>query len=115
MKEKRLLTSLREKKRYVAFEIKSEENLSLGKIKDSIVDSFRNLFGEMELAKAGLNFVEFKDNKGIIRVNNKDVKNIKASFVMLRKINKQDAIARSLGVSGMLNKARSKFLSRGGI
>jgi len=115
MKEKRLLSSLREKKRYVVFEVKSEDSFSFSNLKDAIALAYKDLFGEMGLAKSGLNFVEFENNKGILRINNKDVKNIKASFVFLRKINKQDAIVRSLGVSGMLKRARLKFLFGGGL
>ncbi len=115
IKQKSLLPSLREKKRYVVFEIYSKDEFSFGNIKDAIAEAYRNLFGEIGLAKAGLDFVEFKNNKGILKVGNKELNNVKASFCMVRKINKQDVVLRSLGVSGILNKARSKFIFGGGL
>lgn len=114
IKQKALLPSLREKKRYVVFGVHSEKTLSFGEIKDAIFEAYKDLFGSIGLAKAGIDFVEYKDGKGILKVSNKEVNNIKASFCNVRKINKQDIILRSLGVSGILNKARMKFMSGGG-
>ena len=113
IRQKALLPSLREKKRYVAFEVYSENNFSFAQLKEEIINSYRQLFGELGLARTGIDFVEFKNKRGILRVGNKYVDHIKASFCFVRKINKQDAIVRSLGVSGILNKARSKFVSGG--
>ena len=114
MKEKRLLSSFKEKKRYVVFEV-IPVKIDFSALKKELFSAYRNFFGEIGLSKAGLNFVEFKDNKGILKINNKEVKNIQSIFVLLRKINKQDVIVRSLGVSGILKKARSKFLTGGEI
>ncbi len=115
IKQKVLLPSLKEKKRYLVFEVISEVNLSFKDTKDSIISSFKELFGLEGLAKAGLNFVEYNENKGIIRTSTKGLDMLKASFCFIRKINKQDVVLRSLGVSGMLKKARSKFLVGGEI
>lgn len=113
-KPKALLPSLREKKRYLVFETISEEKFSFKDLKNAIVSGFRELFGLEGLAKAGLDFVEYEENKGIIRVNNKALDHLRASFCFVRKINKGDVVVRSLGVSGMLKKARSKFILGGG-
>ena len=113
MIQKRLMSSLREKKRYVVFEIIGEK-ISYVDAKKTITDSFKELFGLDGLAKAGLNFVEYEDNKGIIRVSNKCLDLLKGSFCYVRKINKGDVIVRSLGVSGILKKAKFKFIIGGG-
>ena len=113
IKQKALLPSLREKKRYVVFEVYAEQNLNFSNLKESVIDSYRNLFGELILAKTAIDFVEFNNKKGILKVSNKYVNNIKASFCFVRKINKGDVIIRSLGVSGILNRARLKFMSGG--
>lgn len=62
------------------------------------------------MAKVGLNFIDYKQNRGIIRVSTRGLDQLKASFCFVRKINKDDIILRSLGVSGILKKARSKFV-----
>lgn len=113
IKQKALLPSLREKKRYLVFEVISEVNLSFKDMKDAIFSGFKELFGLEGLAKAGLEFVEYNQNKGMIRTSTKGLDMLKASFCFVRKINKQDVVLRSLGVSGMLKKARIKFMSGG--
>ena len=113
IKQKALLPSLREKKRYLVFEAISEVNLSFKDIKESIISGFKELFGLDGLAKVGLEFVEYNKNKGVIRTSTKGLDMLKASFCFIRKINKQDVVLRSLGVSGMLKKARIKFMSGG--
>jgi ribonuclease P/MRP protein subunit POP5 len=110
IKQKALLPSLREKKRYLVFETISEANFSFKDLKDVIISNFKELFGLDGLAKAGLEFVEYKKNKGIIRVSTKGLDSLKATFCFVRKVNKEDIMLRSLGVSGMLKKARSKFV-----
>lgn len=110
VKQKTLLLSLREKKRYVVFEIISENSFSYKDLKDAVIKAFKDLFGLDGLAKAGLEFIEYKQNKGIIRVSAKGLDQLRASFCFVRKINKDDAVLRSVGVSGMLKKARFKFI-----
>ena len=113
--QKRLLSILIEKKRYVAYESLSEAKLNYMEIKELIINSFKNLFGEIGLSKAGIMFVDYKDNKGILKINNKYVDEVKASFSMIRKINKQDILVRSLRVSGTLKKVRGLTLIGGGL
>ncbi len=110
---KYLIPTLREKKRYLVFKTITEAEISFGSIKEAITSSFKELFGVIGLAKAGIEFVEYKNNYGILRVNNKYTDNVKASFCTLRKINKYDVILRSEGMSGILNKSRSKFIPGG--
>ncbi|MCK5107799.1 MAG: hypothetical protein KAQ83_03660 [Nanoarchaeota archaeon] len=108
---KPLLPSLREKKRYVVFEVLTKDNIANFPEKE-IKQAFLQLFGEVGLGEAGLIFLhnKYKDNKGIIRVNNKNVDKLKASFCMITKINNQKATIKSVGVSGTLKKAQDKYL-----
>ena len=115
IKQKALLPSLREKKRYLVYEALSEVNFNYKDLKDNIILSFKELFGLEGLARAGLDFVEYKNNKGIVRVSTKGLDMLRASFCFVRKINKDDVVLRSLGVSGMLKKARNKFILGGEI
>ena len=112
-KQKALIPSLREKKRYLVFEVLSEGNFIYKDLRDAVISGFKELFGLDGLSKAGLEFVEYKENKGIIRVSAKGLDMLRASFCFVRKINKDDIVLRSLGVSGMLKKARNKFILGG--
>lgn len=115
IKQKALLPSLKEKKRYLAFEVISESNIVFKDIKEAIISSFKELFGLEGLAKAGIQFIDYRNNKGIIRVSTKSLDNLKAAFCFLRKVNKDDVILKSLGVSGILKKAKSNFIIGGEI
>ena len=109
-KLKPILPSLREKKRYLTFEI-----ISKGKIKEfstvssSIWSNLLSFMGELGAAKAGIWLLADKYNektqRGIIKVSNKYVNELKASLSLIKEIDKKEVIVRSIIVSGMLNKA----------
>lgn len=103
---KPLLPSLKEKKRYVVFEIISGTQKYPEK---EIKEAFRKLFGEVGLSEAGLIFLKnkWKNKRGIIRVNHKNVDRLKASFCMVKGMT-----IKSVGVSGTLKKAQEKYLSK---
>ena len=67
------------------------------------------------MAKAGVWVLGDKYNqktqKGLIRVNNKYVDELKASLSLVSKINNKDVLVRTLGVSGILKKAENKYLA----
>jgi ribonuclease P/MRP protein subunit POP5 len=110
-KQKSLLPTLKEKKRYVVFEAISDIELGLGCVRDEIMKKFSLLLGNLGSAKAGLIFMDdWKNNKGIVRVNNRYVDYVKACFCLINQVNGTNAIIRSIGVSGILNKARNKFM-----
>jgi ribonuclease P/MRP protein subunit POP5 len=114
-KLKPVLPSLREKKRYLAFEVISKGKVTgFDAVSNAIWQSCHQFMGQLGTAKAGIMPLENKWNaekqKGIIKVSNKYVNHVKASFVFANKIEGKDVILRSLGVSGILNKAESKFM-----
>lgn len=106
-KIKQILPSLREKKRYIAFKIRSKENFSKKQIENAINMVVLNYIGQLGYARAGVMFIDFDKNKGIIKVNNKEANNIKASFLFVNEIENKKAFISSITASGILNKARS--------
>ena len=89
MKFKPLLPSLKEKKRYLIFEIIGIK-CSLEKIKIVILLNLHDFVGEYGLGLMGIIFLDdWQNNRGIIRVNNKYVDLLKASFVKIDKIDKE--------------------------
>jgi len=114
-KLKPILPSLREKKRYLAFNIISKDKItSFNQIKNTITESYKTLFGEYGLAEAGLLFLKGKYNKttktGLIRVNHKHTDKLKFALTMIKKINNSKVIVRCLGISGVIKKAEIKYL-----
>src|SRR3989344_3994994 len=114
-KLKPVLPSLREKKRYLAFEVISKSRISsFDAVSNAIWQSCIQFMGQLGTAKAGIMPLENKWNsemqRGIIKVGNKYVNHVKSAFVFASKIEGKDVIFRSLGVSGILNKAESRFI-----
>jgi ribonuclease P/MRP protein subunit POP5 len=107
---KPILPSLREKKRYIVYEAISDKKLNSNEIKQSIDDALLKFIGEFGYAKAGPLFVQTKNNKGIIRINNKYLNEIKTSLALIEKIKNKKVIIKTIGVSGILKKARLKYL-----
>jgi ribonuclease P/MRP protein subunit POP5 len=115
MKIKPILPSLREKKRYVVFEIISESPIQNPKlISRTILDVALSYIGELGVAQAGIMVMDDQFNpqsqKGIIRVNHRYTDALKSTFTLVHNISNTDLIMRSVGISGILKKAHKKFM-----
>jgi len=109
-KIKAILPSLREKKRYLAFEI-----LSKGRVKEfssvskAIWQGMLSFNGTKGASQAGIMLLPEKYNaltqRGIISVRNTHVDDLKAGLATIQEIESAPAIVRSIGVSGSLKKA----------
>lgn len=114
-KLKAIPSSLREKKRYVAFEVLSKDKMHIDAVKMAIEDSFKEYTGLLGLSKANLYILNDKWNqeeqRGILRVNNKMLENLKASFTLINEIGSKKAVIHAVGVSGILKKAEKKYLA----
>jgi len=115
-KVKTLLPTLKEKKRYIAFEVVSKEKINnFNDISKEIMSKSLELIGNLGVAQAGIQILKEKWNpklqRGLIRINNKHVDKLKSAFTFVEKIKNKEAIVKSVGVSGMLNKAEKKYLN----
>jgi len=118
-KIKPLLPSLREKKRYLAYEVISKHKFHDAiHVSKAILDAANDFLGHSGMAKAGLLTLNDKWNpdsqRGMMRVNNKHVDELKASLVFVKNIGGKDAIVKSVGASGILRKAQQKYLNKAG-
>lgn len=107
-KLKPLLPSLREKKRYLLYEVISKKKFDQDDINKEINKAKNSFFGTYLSSKAGImimkNKFEEKTQKGVIRVNNKFVDHLKTALGLITKIKDYDAIIRTVKVSGILKK-----------
>lgn len=94
---KRLIPSLREKKRYLRYKIIGNK-LSYNDVNEEIKNKMYEYIGKSGMARAGLIFMN-----NIIRVNNKYVNELKASLCL---VNRKDIIIKSDKVSGNINKVK---------
>lgn len=102
---KPLLPTLRERKRYLAFEVLADKELSWNAIKKAVFDAMKEYAGIDGLSDAGLLFVKNNGNKGILRVSHTSLNKIRAALIFIKTIENQQVIVKSIGASGMLNKA----------
>ena len=116
-KIKPLLPSLREKKRYLAFEVISRYRFNDAvHVNKAILDAASSFLGDLGMAKAGVLQLNDKWNqdmqRGLIRVNNKHVDELKASLIFVKNIEGKDVVVKSIGASGILRKAQQKYLNQ---
>ena len=114
-KLKPILPSLREKKRYLVFEVISKDKVTgFDEVSNAIMESALGFLGQLGAAKAGILPLANKWNpelqRGIIKVGHKHVDGLRASLAYATKIGNREAIFRSLGVSGILKKAENNYL-----
>lgn len=107
---KRLLPSLRAKKRYLAFELISEEPASRGDIVKEVISSASSLLGDVATSDCDIKVLGFENGKGIIQCSHTKVKETRASLAALTRINGKRATLHVLGASGTVKRATEKFL-----
>lgn len=119
MKKRRikpLLPTLRQKKRYLAFEILSERKITdSSDVQYALWSAMLRLYGETGTAAAGFwvlpeQYVHHRQ-RGILKVSHTAVLQAKAALALLHKIGEEPVVARSLGVSGILQKAKHVMLN----
>ena len=113
IKIKPLLPTLREKKRYVVFEVISKTPLDANDVYASITQVMLAFIGAFGMAGGGILYIKdkYKNNRGIVRCNNRFVDHVRASFALLTHIQGTPAMVRSVGTSGILKKAL-KYIPR---
>ena len=111
---KPVLPSLREKKRYLVFEVLSKHSVDFRSAIGAINNAVLKFQGYLGAAKAGIVALDNKWNQekqqGIIKVSRKSIDDVRASLIFANKINNHDVIIKSIGVSGILKKAENNYL-----
>ncbi len=105
-KLKRLNPSLREKKRYLEFEVISE-----GKVRNrlqEVVSKINEILGFYDSAEAGVMPVKYEGGKGIIRTSAKMLDKVRASFLFIKELGTEEVIIRSCKTYGTLKKAKGE-------
>jgi len=110
---KLLSPSLRSRKRYLAFQVLSEEKIKYEDLSNSIWHSLLNLLGEIGTSKAELWIVKnlYSDQKqlGLIRCSHIMVEQVRTALALIERIGDTRIIVNVLGVSGTMKAARKKF------
>ncbi|MBI4980854.1 hypothetical protein HZC30_04840 [Candidatus Woesearchaeota archaeon] len=107
-----LMPSLRQKKRYVVFEIIAEKKFAIQEVRAAVDEALRSFLGQLGIGKAAPLFVEekfdFDAQKFMLKVNNKFVDEIKMGVALCKSIKNNPIIIKSVIVSGSIKKAGEK-------
>jgi len=88
VKIKPLLSSLREKKRYILYE---------GANNNEVSSALREFLGTLGLARGGVRILAKTANKGVVRTNNKFLNDTRSALTLVKNL-------KVTKVSGVLNK-----------
>lgn len=109
-----LPSSLREKQRYIIFELLSEEQHELGAVVGAVWDTTLDLLGEKGAAEAQpwvlKDMFDEDAQKGGIRVHKDMVEEVRAALALITKINGTSTTVHVLGVTGTMDSAERKYL-----
>ncbi len=109
---KALRPSAKEKKRYLVYNLEIKGEFNGRKIQEQFIHKLKENLGVFGTAKAGILPIAFDSEslKGIIRVNHKMVDEIRANFLLISKLGVNEVRITTLGVSGILKKAKEKYM-----
>ena len=108
----RLLPSLREKKRYLAFEMLSEGAVSRRDFIDELERSASSLLGDMGSSECGLNMLSFDRAGGIIRCARTKTEYTRAVLATINRVRGVRVAVHVIGSSGSV-KGAGRFFGRG--
>lgn len=104
--------SKRERNRYLVYAVASDAPAKADEIGKAIWASALGFLGELGVARSGLRIVDFDEKKqrGIIKVGHKSVEEGRVVLALVKEVNKRPVALRVTGVSGILKKAKGKWL-----
>ncbi|MEN6591619.1 MAG: ribonuclease P [Methanobacteriaceae archaeon] len=121
MKLKILPPHLRNKKRYLAFEVRSQNPLTRDEVISLIWGAAGGLYGSCGVSRFDLWVVKvWKCNssgqnitKGILRCRREEVDRVRSVFPVINRFKGKRVVFHTLGVSGTIKSARRKFIKEG--
>lgn len=103
---KLLLPSLREKKRYIAFKVISEEQIVYSDLEPAILNQLLDFYGEYGFSRLSFwiikNLYNEQKQVGVIRCNNKSVSQVIACLGLISRLGDTRVIFKILKVSGTI-------------
>ncbi|MGM5488897.1 MAG: Rpp14/Pop5 family protein [Nanobdellota archaeon] len=106
---------MREKKRYLVFKIESKDSLGgFNLVSRELHKGLAYSLGSFGIARAGISILpdlyDQERQEGIIRTSNRGLDEVRAALACITYLNGIPVLIHSLGVSGILKKAKSKFM-----
>ena len=99
---------MREKKRYLHYEVTTDGNLSVEDIRQAVQDSIQQFLGEYGCAQAGIHCIENTNKYGVIKTSTKYVNQVKTALGLIKIIKNQNVRFATTKVSGVINKVKRR-------
>jgi ribonuclease P/MRP protein subunit POP5 len=107
-----LPSSLREKKRYIAFEVECEsEPVDRKALLDELFFATQTLLGDTGSSQIGYRLMDFNGSRGITKVNLNAVEPARAAMATVCSIKGSSATMRVLVTSGTIQAATEKYIA----
>jgi ribonuclease P/MRP protein subunit POP5 len=111
---KLLPPSMRSQKRYIVFEVVSDQSVNYNDISSAIWNSMLSFLGEIGSSSAKVWFIrniyDEKEQKGVIKCSHDSVEHIRASLSLVQVIGETKCIIKIIGVTGTIKSAKAKYL-----
>jgi ribonuclease P/MRP protein subunit POP5 len=108
--------SLRSQKRYIVFEIISEQPVLYNDIMSAIWNSLLSFLGELGSSNAKIWFIhniyDEKSQRGVIKCSHDTVEHVRAAVSLVQIIGETKSIIKIVGVTGTIKSARSKYMTQ---
>ena len=111
---KHLPPILRDRKRYIIFEIISEQPVEFGDFVSSLWNAMLSFLGEYGTAESKIwliqNLYDSKSQRGIIKCGHDAVERVRGSLSVIQIVGETKCIVKVLGVAGTIKSAEDKYL-----
>jgi RNase P/RNase MRP subunit POP5 len=99
----------------LVFEIISKSRINdFNAVSEQITAKSLEMIGQLGVARAGIQPLadcwNARLQRGIIKVGHRYTDELKASLAFIQKVNNEGVIFKSIGMSGILDKAKQKYL-----
>jgi len=120
MSEPRILPpSLRSHKRYIVFEVISEQPIVYGELVNAIWDSMFNFLGELGTSEAQVWFIhniyDEKNQRCLIKCKHDTVEKIRIMLALIQVVGEIKCCIKILGVTGTIKSAKNKYFEKMGL
>lgn len=109
----KLLPSLKQKKRYLAGEIISEETFTCSEVETAVQQALLDFLGQLGVANSAPLFLKelfLPDQKRfVLKVNRQYVNETKSALALIKKIKNKEVIIKSLITSGTIKTIKKKL------
>lgn len=108
--------SLRSQKRYLVFEVISEQPVVYGDVVTAVWSSMLSFLGELGSSSAKVWFIhniyEDRNQMGVIKCSHDSVEHVRAALSLIQVVGEAKCVIKIVGVTGTIKSAKAKYLAK---